>query len=128
VPPIQDTSEHGVVPNRVPHHPLICRRALAASGLCIDHFILASACCLYASHALPWCYKVKYFIEALLRQRIYGLAKGYADANEASLLCHGPVFEQLLDRSPISGASPSSQPTRRGEIRSLNFEGSRDFR
>jgi hypothetical protein len=55
--------------------------------------------------------KVKHPIVALLRQRIYGLASGYADANDAARLVHDPIFKLLLDRAPITGAALSSQPT-----------------
>ena len=55
--------------------------------------------------------KIKHSLEDLLRQRIYGLASGYADANEAARLAHDPIFKLLLDRSPIDGPELSSQPT-----------------
>ena len=55
--------------------------------------------------------KVKHTIEDLLRQRVYGLASGYADANDAARLAHDPIFKLLLDRSPIDGPELSSQPT-----------------
>ncbi len=55
--------------------------------------------------------KVKHPIEDLLRQRIYGLASGYADANDAARLAHDPVFKLLLDRAPLDGPELSSQPT-----------------
>jgi len=46
-----------------------------------------------------------------LRQRVYGLASGYADANDAARLAHDPIFKLLLDRSPVAGPELSSQPT-----------------
>lgn len=55
--------------------------------------------------------KVKHSLADLLRQRIYGLASGYADANDAARLAHDPVFKLLLDRAPIDGRELSSQPT-----------------
>src|SRR5712691_31026 len=55
--------------------------------------------------------KVKHSIEDLLRQRIYGLGSGYADANDAARLAHDPVFKLLLDRAPLDGPELSSQPT-----------------
>lgn len=55
--------------------------------------------------------KVKHSLEDLLRQRIYGLASGYADANDAARLAHDPVFKLLLNRSPLDGPELSSQPT-----------------
>lgn len=55
--------------------------------------------------------KVKHSLADLLRQRIYGLASGYADANDAARLAHDPVFKLLLDRAPLEGPELSSQPT-----------------
>jgi len=55
--------------------------------------------------------KVKHSLEDLLRQRIYGLASGYADANDAARLAHDPVFKLLLGRAPVDGPELSSQPT-----------------
>jgi hypothetical protein len=55
--------------------------------------------------------KVKHSIEDLLRQRIYGLASGYVDANDAARLSSDPIFKLLLDRSPVTGPELSSQPT-----------------
>jgi len=55
--------------------------------------------------------KVKHSLADLLRQRIYGLASGYADANDAARLAHDPIFKLLLDRSPVAGRELSSQPT-----------------
>lgn len=37
--------------------------------------------------------KVKHSLEDLLRQRIYGLASGYADANDAARLANDPIFK-----------------------------------
>src|SRR6266849_6172355 len=55
--------------------------------------------------------KVKHSLTDLFRQRIYGLASGYADANDAARLAHDPIFKLLLDRSPVAGQELSSQPT-----------------
>lgn len=55
--------------------------------------------------------KIKHSIEDLLRQRIYALASGYADANDAARLAGDPIFKLLLDRSPVDGPELSSQPT-----------------
>jgi hypothetical protein len=55
--------------------------------------------------------KVKHSLSDLLRQRIYGLASGYADANDAARLAHDPMFKLLLERSPVAGQELSSQPT-----------------
>src|SRR5260370_8786613 len=42
--------------------------------------------------------KVKHTLEDLFRQRIYGLASGYADANDAAPLAPDPVSHLLLAR------------------------------
>lgn len=68
----------------------------------------ALAACLVDSRQAA---KVKHPIADLLRQRIYGLASGYADANDAARLAHDPVFKLLLDRAPLDGPELSSQPT-----------------
>ena len=53
--------------------------------------------------------KVKHSLEDLLRQRIYGLASGYADANDAARFGQRSDFQGALDRSPITGSELSSQ-------------------
>ncbi|MBZ5498881.1 MAG: transposase [Acidobacteriia bacterium] len=40
-------------------------------------------------------------IHDLFRQRIYGIACGYADCNDAARLANDPVQKLLLDRDPI---------------------------
>jgi hypothetical protein len=55
--------------------------------------------------------KVQHTIEDLLRQRIYGLACGYADGNDAARLAADPIFKILLGRDPVTGAELPSQPT-----------------
>ena len=47
----------------------------------------------------------------LLRQRIYGIASGYPDCNDADSLANDPIQKLLLDRDPIEGQSLGSQPT-----------------
>jgi hypothetical protein len=47
----------------------------------------------------------------LLKQRVYQIAAGYADANDANTLRHDPIFKVLLDRLPETGPSLASQPT-----------------
>jgi hypothetical protein len=47
----------------------------------------------------------------LLRQRIYGIASGYPDCNDADALANDPMQKLLLDRDPIDGQSLGSQPT-----------------
>src|SRR5438105_11051673 len=47
----------------------------------------------------------------LLKQRIFHIAAGYEDANDANTLRHDPIFTLLLDRLPDTGAPLASQPT-----------------
>lgn len=47
----------------------------------------------------------------ILRQRIFGIACGYADANDADGLADDPIQKLLLDRDPITGGRLASQPT-----------------
>jgi hypothetical protein len=47
----------------------------------------------------------------LLRQRIYGIASGYPDCNDADSLANDPIHKLLLDRDPIEGQNLGSQPT-----------------
>src|SRR3989441_7995658 len=55
--------------------------------------------------------KVRPTVEDLLAQRIFGLACGYPDANDADRLADDPIHKLLLGRDPIDGASLASQPT-----------------
>lgn len=52
-------------------------------------------------HALP----------AMLAQRIYQIASGYDDQNDATTLRHDPLLKQVCGRLPVSGAALASQPT-----------------
>jgi len=49
--------------------------------------------------------------EDLRKQRIFHIAAGYEDANDANTLRHDPLFKLLLDRLPETGAPLASQPT-----------------
>ncbi|MCK4415362.1 MAG: IS1380 family transposase [Candidatus Eisenbacteria sp.] len=55
--------------------------------------------------------KIDHQLRELLAQRIFGLACGYADANDAARLAHDPIHKLLLDRDPIDGCALASQPT-----------------
>jgi Transposase DDE domain group 1 len=55
--------------------------------------------------------KVIHSYEDLLRQRIFGIASGYPDCNDADGLAKDPVQKLLLDRDPIDGQDLGSQPT-----------------
>jgi len=47
----------------------------------------------------------------LVRQRIFGMACGYEDCNDAARLVNDPMHRLLLDRDPIEGLELASQPT-----------------
>ena len=55
--------------------------------------------------------KVIHSSSDLLRQRIYGIASGYPDCNDADALATDPIQKLLLDRDPIDGQNLGSQPT-----------------
>jgi len=55
--------------------------------------------------------KVRHTLEDVLAQRIFGLACGYPDANDADRLADDPIHKLLLGRDPIDGDSLASQPT-----------------
>jgi len=55
--------------------------------------------------------KVTHELDDLLGQRVYGLACGYADTNDAARLAVDPIFKLLLDRDPVAGDDLASQPT-----------------
>lgn len=49
--------------------------------------------------------KVAHPLRDLLRQRVFGLACGYADCNDAARLADDPIHKLLLDRDPLDGAA-----------------------
>lgn len=55
--------------------------------------------------------KVDHAMEELLAQRVFGIACGYADANDAARLAEDPVHKMLIGRDPVDGADLASQPT-----------------
>src|SRR5258708_28395503 len=55
--------------------------------------------------------KVAHPLRDLLRQRVFGLACGYADCNDAARLIDDPIHKLLLERDPLDGAALGSQPT-----------------
>ena len=55
--------------------------------------------------------KIRHSIFDLLRQRVYGIACGYSDCNDASRLADDPIQKLLVDRDPLEGDSLGSQPT-----------------
>lgn len=55
--------------------------------------------------------KVVHGLEELLAQRVYGIACGYADANDGARLGDDPIHKLLLGRHPLTGDPLASQPT-----------------
>jgi hypothetical protein len=55
--------------------------------------------------------KVTHTVVELLRQRVYGIALGYPDGNDADALKQDPIHKLLLERDPIVGDPLGSQPT-----------------
>jgi hypothetical protein len=55
--------------------------------------------------------KVQHELIELVRQRVYGIACGYADGNDAARLAEDPLHKLLLERDPLTGPALASQPT-----------------
>jgi Transposase DDE domain group 1 len=55
--------------------------------------------------------RIHFTLEDLIKQRVYQIAAGYEDANDANTLRDDPIFKLLLDRLPETGAPLASQPT-----------------
>ena len=54
---------------------------------------------------------VDHQLAELMRQRIYGLACGYEDANDAARIGGDPMHKLLAGRDPVKGRDLASQPT-----------------
>jgi hypothetical protein len=55
--------------------------------------------------------KVQHELIELVRQRVYGIACGYADGNDAARLAEDPIHKLLLARDPLTGPALASQAT-----------------
>jgi hypothetical protein len=55
--------------------------------------------------------KIAHTLHDLIRQRVFGIACGYADGNDAARLADDPIQKLLLGRDPLAGAALASQPT-----------------
>ena len=55
--------------------------------------------------------KVSHEIEELLAQRVFAIACGYPDANDAARLGEDPIHKMMVGRDPVDGAALASQPT-----------------
>ena len=71
--------------------------------------------------------KVQHQALELVRQRIFGLACGYADCNDAARLADDAIHKLLLDRDPIAGRALASQPTLSRFENAVTWESLRDM-
>ena len=55
--------------------------------------------------------KVRHAMVDLVRERVFGIACGYPDANDAGRLGEDPIHKLLLGRDPVAGQALASQPT-----------------
>lgn len=55
--------------------------------------------------------KVRHEIEELFRQRMFAIALGYPDCNDARVLADDPIHMMLVGRTPLTGDSLASQST-----------------
>lgn len=55
--------------------------------------------------------KIRHAIDDLVRQRLYAIACGYPDGNDAARLGADPIHKLLCDRDPVVGEELASQPT-----------------
>ena len=55
--------------------------------------------------------KVTHALHDLIRQRVFAIACGYADCNDAARLVEDPIQKMLVGRDPLDGAALASQPT-----------------
>jgi hypothetical protein len=55
--------------------------------------------------------RINFTLEDLIKQRVFQIAAGYEDANDANTLRDDPIFKLMLDRLPETGAPLASQPT-----------------
>ena len=56
-------------------------------------------------------HKVKHDLLTLVRQRLFAIALGYEDNNDATWLARDPAIKIMAGRAPESGADLASQPT-----------------
>jgi len=55
--------------------------------------------------------KVRHGFEEILRQRLFAIALGYPDGNDAEELADDPIHKMLVGRSPVDGDRLASQST-----------------
>jgi hypothetical protein len=55
--------------------------------------------------------RIAHELVELFRQRVFAIACGYPDSNDAARLAEDPVHKMLVGRDPVAGAALASQPT-----------------
>jgi DDE family transposase len=55
--------------------------------------------------------KIAHTLHDLIRQRVFAIACGYADCNDAARLAEDPIQKLLVGRDPVAGEALASQPT-----------------
>jgi hypothetical protein len=55
--------------------------------------------------------KITHTLHDLIRQRVFAIACGYADCNDAARLADDPIHKLLLQRDPLEGEALASQAT-----------------
>jgi hypothetical protein len=55
--------------------------------------------------------KIRHQGVEVIRQRVFGIACGYADCNDAARLADDAIHKLLVERDPIAGPALASQPT-----------------
>lgn len=55
--------------------------------------------------------KIVHTLHDLIRQRVFGIACGYADCNDAARLGEDPIHKLLVGRDALAGEALASQPT-----------------
>lgn len=55
--------------------------------------------------------RVIHLLGELVQQRVFSIACGYADCNDAERLAEDPLFKLLVGRDPVKGQALASQPT-----------------
>jgi hypothetical protein len=69
-------------------------------------------CALIARFVPEWRQRTgQHSLETLVRQRVFQIACGYADQDDADTLRHDPLLKLVCGRLPESGAPLASQPT-----------------
>ena len=70
-------------------------------------------CAAFAAQIRDWRRpgRVRHSLETLVRQRVFQIACGYEDQNDANTLRHDPLLKWVCDRLPDSDPDLASQPT-----------------